>query len=77
MARASRAGASEQPRAAPVIVLTCWPLIREVVLIVARAHAAAELYDDLRRRSDIDLAARGLKRADLARVALNELTMGR
>ena len=48
--------------------------IRDIILIVAQAHAAAELYDDLRHRTDADLADRGLKRANLPRVAFNELT---
>lgn len=41
----------------------------EVLSVLARAHIAAGHYEDLRRRSDADLASRGLRRADLPRAA--------
>ena len=48
--------------------------IRDVWLIMARASAAAQLYEDLRRRSDTELAQHGLDRADLPRAAFDALT---
>src|SRR5262245_38615258 len=46
----------------------------EILTILARAHAAAAHYEDLRRRSDADLASHGIRRADLPRVAFHMLT---
>jgi hypothetical protein len=51
--------------------------IRDVFLIMARARAAAQLYAELSRKCDTDLADRGLKRSDLPRAAYNELTRER
>jgi hypothetical protein len=64
---------SEQQRGHAIVCTGLFATIRDVFFIVTRAHAAAELYDDA-PRSDMELAARGLKRADLLRLAFNELT---
>jgi len=48
--------------------------VRAVFLIMARARAAAQLYDELSRKCDTDLAEKGLKRADLPRAAYDALT---
>jgi hypothetical protein len=48
----------------------------EVLSVLARAHAAAGHYEELRRRSDADLASRGLRRADLPRAAFSILAEG-
>src|SRR5262245_16628291 len=46
----------------------------EILTILARAHAAAARYEDLRRRFDADLASQGIRRADLPRIAFRMLT---
>jgi hypothetical protein len=48
----------------------------EVFAVCARAQAAAWHYEDLRRLSDQELAVRGLRRADLPRVAFHTLAEG-
>lgn len=48
--------------------------IRDVLLIMARARAATQLYDELSRKCDTALAEKGLKRADLPRAAYDALT---
>lgn len=45
----------------------------EVLRVCSRAGAAAQHYEDLARLSDAELAARGLKRADLPKAALDRL----
>jgi hypothetical protein len=45
----------------------------EVLRVCSRAGAAAHHYEDLARLSDAELAARGLKRADLPKAALDKL----
>ena len=56
---------------------TLFGTIRDIFLIMARARAAAQLYDDLRRRCDAELGHHGLERADLPRAAFDELTRKR
>jgi hypothetical protein len=46
----------------------------EIFRIHARAWAAAQEYEALKRLSDADLAERGLKRVDLPRAAFHLLT---
>ena len=48
-----------QPRQPIDRVVALFGMIRDMLSITARAHVAAQLYDDLRRRCDIDLAERG------------------
>jgi hypothetical protein len=48
--------------------------IRDVFVVVARAGAAAHLYDELSRKCETALAEKGLKRADLPRAAYDALT---
>ena len=43
---------------------------------MARARAAEQLYAELSRECDTDLAKKGLKRADLPRAAFIALTKG-
>jgi hypothetical protein len=46
----------------------------EVLSILSQAASAAHHYEELRRQCDAALAQRGLKRADLPRIAYYELT---
>lgn len=48
---------------------------RDVFVIVARARAAAHLYDELSRQCDATLAEKGLRRADVTRAAYVALTI--
>ena len=50
--------------------------IQDVFLVMARARAAAQLYAELSRKCDRELAAQGYKRADIPRAAYDELTKG-
>ena len=49
--------------------------IRDVFAVVARASAAAHLYDELSRQCDAALAEKGLRRADVTRAAYDALTI--
>src|SRR5262245_45424200 len=49
----------------------------EVLAVMARASTAAHYYEELIRFSDHELAARGLKRADVARAAFHCLAAGK
>jgi hypothetical protein len=51
-----------------------WHSAREILSICSRANIAAHHYEDLKRRSDIDLANMGLTRADLPGAALRKLS---
>ena len=48
--------------------------VLEILRICSRAAAAAHYYEQLKPLSDQALAARGLKRADLPRVAFEKLS---
>src|SRR5262245_42233453 len=48
----------------------------EILSILSRAHAAASHYEDLKRGANADLASRGIRRADLPRIAFHMLTAG-
>ena len=50
--------------------------VQDVFLVMARARAAAQLYAELSRKCDRQLAAQGYKRADIPRAAYDELTIG-
>jgi hypothetical protein len=50
--------------------------ILDIFFVMARAGAAAQLYAELSRKCDRELAAQGYKRADIPRAAYNELTKG-
>jgi hypothetical protein len=50
--------------------------IRDVFLIMARARAAEQLYAELSRECDTDLAKKGLKRTDLPRATFIALIKG-
>src|SRR5262245_53876888 len=49
----------------------------EVLAVMARACTAAHYYEELLRLSDHELAARGLRRADVARAAFHCLAADR
>ena len=51
--------------------------IRDILLIMVRARAAAQLYAELSCKCDADLADRGFKRSDLPRAAYDALTRER
>lgn len=53
---------------------TMWHSAREVLSILSRANGAAHYYEHLKRRSDCDLTAMGLTRADLPGAALRKLS---
>ena len=50
---------------------------REIWAICSRAAAAAHTYEALKSLSNQELAARGLKRADLPRAGFDKLAKGR
>ena len=48
--------------------------MREILSICSRAQIAAHHYEQLKPRSDTDLAAKGLTRGDVPRAAFSKLT---
>lgn len=48
--------------------------VGEMLSICSRAQAAAQHYEELKPKSDADLAERGIERADLPQVAFRKLT---